>query len=359
MRLGIIGLPNSGKTTIFNALTGGDYQTSAASTGQFEINSATVRVPDERIDQLSAIYHPRKTTYTQITYADIGGLDKGIGDGGLTGQVRNELAQVDGFLHVLRIFEDDRVPHPYRTIDPARDLETIDGEFLLMDLLSVEARLARIEDELRVKGKKADPILTDEKPLFEKLKAHLEAEQPLRSLQLSGSEAKQLRGFGFLTRKPTLVVINMGDEIVGSDALIQLDCPRTAVTSIQGALEAEIAQLDDEDAAIFMEEYGISELSRFKVVRLSYELMGIRSFFTVGQDEVRAWSFPAGATAPQAAGVIHSDLERGFIRAEVFRYHDMRELGSEIAIKSAGRQRLEGKAYRVLDGDILNIRHNS
>ena len=225
MRLGIIGLPNSGKTTIFNALTGGDYQTSAASTGQFEINSATVRVPDDRIDRLSAIYRPRKTTYTNITYADIGGLDKGIGDGGLAGRFSSELAQADGFLHVLRHFADERVPHPYRTTDPARDLETIDGEFLLMDLLSVESRLERIASELRVKGKKADASVVAEKPLFEKLMTHLESDQPLRSLALTAAEDKLIRGFGFLTRKPVLVVLNMGEHTVDPFDVIRLPYP--------------------------------------------------------------------------------------------------------------------------------------
>ena len=359
MRLGIIGLPNSGKTTIFNALTSGNHQTSAASSGQFEINTATVIVPDERVDQLSGMYQPRKTTYARITYVDIGGLDKGIGAGGLAGPFRNELAQVDGFVHVLRHFADDRVPHPFKTIDPARDLATIDGEFLLLDLLSVEARLERIEGELRVKGAKADKAVIDEKPLFLKLKAHLEEDLPLRSLSLTAAEAKQIRGFGFLTRKPVLAVVNMGDETVDPQGLLHLPYKRAALVGIQGALEAEIAQLDIDDAELFKMEYGIGELSRHKVIRLSYELLGINSFFTVGADEVRAWSVPNGATAPQAAGVIHTDLQRGFIRAEVFRYNDLVNLGSENAIKGAGKHRLEGKDYRVVDGDILNIRHSS
>ena len=258
MRLGIIGLPNSGKTTIFNALTGGDYQTSAASTGQFEIHTATVTVPDQRIARLSSIYQPRKTIYTQIIYADIGGLEEGIGAGELSGQFRNELAQVDGFLHVLRHFDDERVPHPYGTIDPARDLATIDGEFLLLDLLSVESRLERIANELRVKGKKADQSLTDEKSLLEKLKAHLEVDQPLRSLELTRFEDKWIRGFGFLTRKPVLVVLNMGDEPIDVSTLIDLPYPRAALVGIQGALEAETAQLNPEDAALFMTEYDIT-----------------------------------------------------------------------------------------------------
>ncbi len=359
MRLGIIGLPNSGKTTIFNALTGGNYETSAASTGQFEVNTATVNVPDERIDKLKAMYNPKKTTYTNITYADIGGLDKGIGEGALAGQFRNELAQVDGFLHVIRNFENNMVPHPYNEINPANDLEAIDGEFLLMDLMSVETRLDRLENELRAKGKKADASIATEKPLFERLKAQLEDEVPLRNMDLTEDELKTIRGFGFLTLKPVLVVVNMGDEAVDPATLITLEYEKASLVGIQGGLEAEIAQLDEEDAEMFMEEYEITELSRSKVIRLSYELMGIESYFTVGPDEVRAWSFPAGATAPQAAGVIHSDLEKGFIRAEVFTYDDLMELGNENEIKNAGKHRLEGKEYIVQDGDILNIRHSS
>lgn len=359
MRLAIIGLPNSGKTTIFNALTGGDYQTSAASSGQFSINSATVRVPDERLDHLSQVYYPRKSAYAQITYADVAGLDKGIGEGGLAGQFRSELSQVDGFLHVLRCFDDARVPHPYQRIDPVHDLEIIDSEFLLLDLLATEARLGRIESELRLKGSKADKNLLVEKPLFQKLHAHLEAEQPLRSLTLDAAEEKLIRGFGFLTRKPVLALLNRGDAADAAVPVVPLPYPRAALAVIQGTLEAELAQLDAADAALFMDEYGIGELSRSKVIRLSYQLLGIQSFFTIGADEVRAWSFPAGANAKQAAGLIHSDFERGFIRAEVFRYADLLELGSESAIKAAGRQRLEGKDYLVQDGDIMNIRHSS
>ena len=358
MRLGIIGLPNSGKTTVFNALTGGDYQTSAASSGQFEINAATLRVPDERLDHLARVYQPRSAVYAQITYVDIAGLDKGIGEGGLGGQFRLELAQVDGFLHVLRCFEDARVPHPYQRIDPAADLDIIDSEFLLLDLLTVENRLARIESELRLKGSKADKNLLVEQPLFEKLKAHLDREQPLRSLPLEATEEAMIRGFGFLTRKPVLALLNMGDEAADPESLLQLPYPRAGLAGIQAALEAELAQLDDEDAALFMDEYGINELMRSRIIRLSYALLGIESFFTIGQDEVRAWSFPRGATARQAAGLIHSDFERGFIRAEVFRYEDLVELGSESAIKAAGRQRLEGKDYLVQDGDIMQIRHS-
>lgn len=359
MRLGIIGLPNSGKTTLFNALTGGNYETSAASSGQFEVNTAVVSVPDERIDKLSAMYKPKKTIYANISYADIGGLDKGIGEGALSGQFRNELAQVDGFVHVVRAFENPMVPHPYETIDPARDLATLDSEFLLMDLLSVENRLERIESEIRVKGKKAESTIVQEQPLMERMKAHLEADKPLRDLDISLEDLKMIGGFGFLTLKPMLVVLNMGDEAFDPAAKISYKHQKSDIVGIQGALEAELAQLDAEDAEMFMEEYGITELSRSKVIRLSYLLMNIQSFFTVGPDEVRAWSVDVGATAPQAAGTIHTDLEKGFIRAEVMTYGDLINLGSENAVKAAGKHRLEGKEYIVHDGDILNIRHSS
>lgn len=359
MRLGIIGLPNSGKTTIFNALTGGNYETSAVSSGQFHVNTAVVSVPDPRIDKLSAMYNPKKTIYATITYVDIGGLDKGIGDGGLSGQLRNELAQVDGFLHVVRAFHSDIVPHPHGSIDPQRDIETLESELLLTDLVIVENRLERLENELRIKGKRADKALQDQLPLIQMLKEQLDAEKPLRDLDLTPEQEKSLRGYGFLTLKPTLIVVNMGDSPIDVEKAIRYDHKNAAVVGLQGALEAELSQLDEDDAAMFMEEYGITELSADKVIRLSYSLLHVQSFFTVGPDEVRAWRVRVGATAPEAAGVIHTDLEKGFIRAEVMAYDDLIAAGSEQALKASGKMRLEGKEYIVRDGDILNIRHSS
>ncbi|NJL56576.1 redox-regulated ATPase YchF [bacterium] len=357
MRLGIIGLPNSGKTTIFNALTGSDHATAAVSSGQFEVNTAVVSVPDERLMKLSALYSPKKTIYTNINYVDIAGLDKGISEGGLKGQFRNELSQVDGFLHVVRAFDDSAVPHPYVDIDPQRDLITIDTEFLLEDLLTVERRLERIHDDIRIKGKKVEAGYAEELATLERMKAQLEAEQPLRDLDLSDEQLKPLRGFGLLTLKPVLVVVNLGDEYKDPATLITYDHQQSAVTGLQGKLEAEISQLDDpDDKQMFMEEYGITELSAAKVVRLSFELMHIQSFFTVGPDECRAWDVRVGATAPEAAGAIHTDLQRGFIRAEVMRWEDLLALGSEAAVKQAGKMRLEGKEYIVKDGDIVHIR---
>ncbi len=360
MRLGIIGLPNSGKTTIFNALTGASLATGAVTSGQFEVHTEVVDVPDPRVDALSKLYNPKKTVYARVTYTDIGGLDKGIGEGGLKGQFRNELAQLDGFIHVIRAFESDVVPHPYETVDPQRDLDALDNEFLLADLVSVETRISRLNDELRVKGKRADPGIPDELALMERFKTQLEDEKPLRDMtDLSDDDMKAVRGFGFLTLKPVLVVINMGDEVIDVDKVIRYDHKHSTIVGLQGGLEAELAQLDPEDAEMFMEEYGITELSAAKVIGLSYELMAIQSFFTVGEDEVRAWSVAIGATAPEAAGAIHSDLQKGFIRAEVMRYEDLLDAGSEAALKAAGKLRLEGKEYVVKDGDIVHIRHSS
>ncbi len=357
MRLGIIGLPNSGKTTIFNALTGQNLGTAAVSSGQFEVHTAVVDVPDPRLKALSALYSPKRIVYTAITFADIAGLDKGISDGGLKGQFRNELSQVDGFVHVVRAFEDDTVPHPYIDIDPARDLEIIDAEFILDDLLTVEKRLHKVSEEIRIKGKKLEAQYEGEIEVLEKMKAALEAETPLRDLELTEDQIKPLRGFGFLTLKPVLVIINQGEE---KTALPDYAHQKTHLVGLQGQLEAEIAQLDNpDDVTMFMEEYGITELSAAKVIRLAYELMAIQTFFTVGDDECRAWSVRIGATAPEAAGAIHSDLQRGFIRAEVIYYQDLLDAGSEAAVKQVGKMSLQGKDYVVKDGDIVHIRHSS
>jgi ribosome-binding ATPase len=358
MRLGIIGLPNSGKTTIFNALTGSNLETVAVAGGRFEVHTAVVNVPDPRVDRLSALYHPKKTTYTQVTYVDIAGLDKGAAEGGIKGQFRQELSQVDGYVHVVRVFEDDTVPHPYIDIDAARDVEILDTELLLTDMVTVENRIERLQTEMRVKGKNVDKAIPAEFELMEQMKTHLENEQPLRTFGLTTEQEKGIRGYGFLTLKPVLVVLNMGETAQPPDSILTYDDPHTKLAGLQGKIEAEIAQLDDEDAAMFMEEYGIAERSADRVIRLSYELMAIQSFFTVGEDEVRAWSVPIGATAPEAAGTIHSDLQKGFIRAEVMRVEDLLAAGSESALKAAGKMRLEGRDYMVQDGDIVHVRFN-
>jgi hypothetical protein len=356
MKLGIIGLPNSGKTTIFNALTRSTLPTGAATSGQFEVHTAVVQVPDARVDRLKAMYNPKKTTYTQMVYVDIGGLEKGIGEGGLKGQFRNELAGLDGFIHVVRVFQNDNVPHPYETVDPARDVAALDSEFLLTDLVTVETRLERLEADMKRKGRTAEKSVTDEIEMMNRLKAHLESDRPLRDLGLTQDEIKPLKGYGFLTLKPVLIVLNTDEN--NPNPTLPYEHADSNVVSLQGAIEAELSQLDADDAAVFMEEYGITELSAARVIGESYELMQIQSFYTVGEDEVRAWTVRRGAAAPEAAGAIHSDLQKGFIRAEIMHYDDLIAGGSEAALKAAGKFYLQGKEYIVQDGDIMHVRFN-
>lgn len=361
MHIGIIGLPNSTKTTIFNALTHSQVETARYSTGQVEIHTATVRVPDPRVDRLAAMFRPRKTTWAQIQYNDIGGLRVGIGrEGGLGGPLLNAVAQNDAFLHVVRAFQDEEVPHPNGGVDPARDLEAMDFELLFSDLVIVERSLERLAGQL-AKGKAYPERQADEAllALLLRFKETLERGAPLRDLDLTPEEQVAARGYRFLTQKPVLVVLNVGDQ--GSDDpadYVSYRHRRSEVICLRGGLEMEIAQLDAQDAALFLAEYGIPEPGLHRMIRLSHALLGLQSFFTVGEDEVRSWTVPVGATAVEAAGVIHSDLARGFIRAEVVSYDDLVAAGSLDAARKQGTVRLQGRDYVVKDGDILNIRFN-
>ena len=355
MQIGIIGLPQTGKTTIFHTMAGAEKATSAFSSGRLEIHTAIADVPDERVDILSRMFNPRKTIYAKVTYADIAGLDKGISKKGLPGPFVNQLGQMDAFVHVLRAFDDPVVPHSEGTIDPLRDLSILDTEFLLNDLGAVERRYEKIVESI-TKGAQDKELALKEKAIFERLQARLEQEQPLRDLDLTPEEIRLLRGYGFLSLKPILIVVNAGDE--GLAAEIEYPHRHSAVVTLRGRLEREIAELSPEDAGLFMGEYGIAELSRSKVIRLSYELLGLQSFFTVGEDEVRAWTIRRGATAVEAAGEIHTDLAKGFIRAEVISYQELIELGGMNEAKNKGKLRLEGKDYVVQDGDIVHIRHS-
>jgi hypothetical protein len=359
MQIGIIGLPNSTKTTIFNALTHSQVETPAFSSERIETHTAVVRVPDPRVDHLSTMFKPRKTTYAQIQYNDIAGLRVGIGrEGGLSGPLRNILAQNDAFLHVVRAFEDQSVPHPASTVNAARDLQALDFELLFSDLLIVERSVERLTGQLS--KKKAYPErLADEAllALLLHLREALERESPIRDLALPPEEMGMIRGYQFFTGKPALVVLNIGDQ--GNDdpdAYVSYSHRRSGVICLRGELEMEIAQLDDEEAALFLAEYGIEEPGLHRMIRLSYDLLGLHSFFTVGEDEVKSWTIPAGATALEAAGAIHSDLARGFIRAEVVSYDDLSAAGSLDAARKQGTLRLQGRDYVVKDGDILNIR---
>jgi len=357
MRLGIIGLPNSGKTTIFNALTRSDRPTGAVSSGKLEIFTAVVSVPDPRIDVLSKMFNPKKTIYATITYTDIGGLEKGIGKSGISGELRNQLQQVDGFIHVVRTFEDDTVPHPDVTIDPARDVSTLDSEFLLADLLVIEKRIERLQEELK-RGRNVNKVVYEmEAAVLDRFKTQLDNLEPLRDLDVSEDELKLVRGYGMMSLKPILIIFNEGDQLRDPAAIIpNYHHKNTRMVALQGKIEAEIAQLEGDDQKMFLEEYNIAEPSASRVIRESYDLMHIHSFFTVGEDEVRAWTVPVGATAQEAAGTIHTDLSKGFVRAEVTPYADLIAAGNMAEVKRLGHMRLEGKEYIVKDGDILNIR---
>jgi GTP-binding protein YchF len=352
MEIAIIGFPNSTKTTIFNALTRGKEETNAVPSTKLEVHTANVTVPDPRVGILSAMFRPRKTIYAQVTYNDIAGMGRGMSrQSGLAGSLANLLSASEALMHVVRAFEDDTVPTASGAVDPQRDVADMDTELILADLILVERKLERMAKE----AKRGDA--GEEMPLFQKLKACLESEKPIRDLELTPEERKQLRGYGFLSAKPMLIVVNVGED--GDEAAagqFRYEHKDSAVIGVRGRLEAEIAQLDADEAQAFLQEYGISEPSLNRVIRASYQLLGLQSFFTVGEDEVRAWTIRRGAPAVEAAGAIHTDLARGFIRAEVVAYDDMDACGSMAEVKARGLFRLQGKDYIVQDGDILNIR---
>jgi len=352
MKLGIIGLPQSGKTTIFNALTRGDHPVTMSG-GRFEVHTAVVDVPDPRLDDLSQLFNPKKTTYAKVTYVDIAGLEGSAG-GAISGPLLTQLSQMDGFIHVARCFEDINVPHVMSSIDPQRDIDAMEGEFILNDLIQIESKLERLAEELK-RNSRDKVEVKREMALFERLQAVLSEEKSLRAVDFTPDEQKTISGYGFLSLKEMLIVLNLGEEQEVPE--IEFPC-QSCVVSLQGRLEMEISQLPPEDAEIFMEEYDIQEPSLNRMIRSSYDLMRLQSFFTVGEDEVRAWTVRRGSAAPEAAGVIHSDLQKGFIRAEVVPYVDLLSLGSMPEARSKGKLRLEGKDYLVKDGDIMHVRFN-
>jgi GTP-binding protein YchF len=355
MRLGIIGLPSAGKTTIFNALTGGRLPTGEVhAPGRVEVHTAVADVPDARLMLLSDLFHPRKTTHAKVTYADIGGLRADVGREGLPGPLLNHLSQMDGFVHVVRAFEDPLLPHP-GGVDPARDMAAMESEFLLNDMLAVERRLARLVEE-RQKVMRERAAIERETVLFERLQAGLNGSQPLRGLDLSPEDDRVLAGFGLLTRRPMLVVVNVAEG--AAMPALEASGPKVQVLGLQGKLEMEIAQMPAEESADFLREYGLAEPGRQAVLRASYDLLGLHSFFTVGEDEVRAWTLPRGATALAAADTVHTDLARGFIRAEVIPFQELLDLGGLSQARAEGKLRAEGKEYVVADGDIVHIKFN-
>jgi ribosome-binding ATPase len=360
MRLGIIGLPQSGKTTVFNALTRGNQPTTVSGV-RFEVRTAVVDVPDSRVDRLVEMFHPLKMAYAKVTYADITGLEGGHAgsrDEGIAGAMLNQLTQMDGFVHVVRCFENASVPHPKGSVDPLRDINALDEEFLLNDLIAVERKLERLVEEQKKGGGRDKALIGREITLFERLKATLSADTALRQIELSAEEEKSLSGFGFLSRKPVLLVLNLADGQAPPD--VHYNQAHSVAAPMQGKLEMELAQLPPEDAELFMAEYGIQELGMQRVISLSYDLLGLQSFFTVGEDEVRAWTIHRGDNAQQAAAKVHTDLAKGFVRAEVFTYAELEAAaGDERAMKAKHAVRLEGREYLVKDGDVLNIRANT
>jgi GTP-binding protein YchF len=362
--LGIIGFARSGKTTVFNAVTRSRAATGYG--GGQEPNIGTVKVPDPRLDVLTKMFHPRKTTPAEIRYVDYPAAGAAFGRGqGPGSQFLNELRRMDGFIHVVRAFENAEVPHPEGSVDPARDIGSMNLELAFADLALIERRLERLEAELR--SMKAGERMAGEREvaLLKRLQQGLEADQAIRAQQLSAEEERLIAGYRFLTAIPMLILLNIGEEDVPRREAIEAEMrerfggPGVDVAAFCGRLEMELLDLSPEEAAEYRAELGLGEETGLdRAIRLSYHLLGLISFLTAGEDEVRAWTVHEGATAPQAAGKIHSDLERGFIRAEVVRYVDLVAAGSIAEARKRGLLRTEGKSYVVQDGDVLNILFN-
>jgi len=354
LKIGIIGLPASGKTTLFNALTGGAARTGAYGGGQLHVGVA--QVADPRVDALAAIFKPRKKTYATVDFADVPGLGTGEEGSAKRGAdaIPPSLQGADALLLVARAFGDPGVPHPKGSVNPARDLAGVRLDLILRDMAVAERRLERLERSVALKK---DPAEAAELAALKRVQASLDEGKPVSSAGLSEEEAHRLRGFGFLSAKPLLVAVNAGEEEIARTAA-ELGVAEEGAVVLCARLEEELAQLPEAEKADFLAGYGLERPARDRVVRASFALLGRICFLTVGEDEVRSWPIRRGDTALRAAGAIHSDLERGFIRAEVVSCEDFMRGGSMAAARDKGALRLEGKDYVVKDGDILNIRFN-
>jgi len=361
MQVTIVGLPGSGKTTVFNALTGGHAETGGFSGGRAAPNMSVVKVPDRRVDQLSALFDPKKTTYADVTYVDVAIPTGAAREGTINPDVLALVRNADTLLHVARAFDDPTVPNPAETW---RDVDDLDLEFTVADLGVIEKRLEKLKTQGRHGSQAERELAQREEELLARIEPHLSDGKPIRSFGLTADEELLLRGYRFLTQKPVLVVLNIDEgrlpeaaalEAAGRERYAQ---PQTDVVALAGKIEAEIGELPDEDARLFMDDLGIAEPSRGRVIRLTYELLGLFSFYTAGEDECRAWTLRAGSTAVDAAGAIHSDLARGFIRAEVISVEDLLDAGSLAEARKRGVLRQEGKGYLVQPGDVLQILFN-
>jgi ribosome-binding ATPase len=358
MKTGIIGLPQVGKTSLFRILTKAHL---AASTNPREAHIGVAKVPDERLERLAALFNPRKLTLASVEYVDLGAIgQEALKESAYLGYLRN----VDALAHVVRAFREESIPHT-GPIDPLADIRNVEFDLMISDLGQIEKRLERVEKDLK---KMRSPELEKESELLKRAKAQLEEERPLREMELGSEDKKRIRGFMFLSEKPILYVLNISEgaelgkdleSAVGNFGVAEVASRRnSAATAICGKVEAELAEMSDSDAAEFLASYGLKESGLSRLIRTTYELLGMISFFTVGEDECRAWTVPRNTRAVEAAGAIHSDLEKHFIRAETIRWDQLLEAGSEAIARARGILRLEGKDYIVEDGDVLHIRHS-
>jgi GTP-binding protein YchF len=355
MQTGIIGLPLVGKTSLFRVLTRARVDAHSAPT---QMHVGIARVPDARVAKIAEVFKPKKVTYATIEYVDIGGLQK---DREKNSASLVPLREADALAQVVRLFEDPSVPHE-GPIDAMRDIESVEIELMLTDLEQASKRMERLEKDLK---KRKEPLLETELQLLTRCRQALESEQPLRELEFKPEEQKMLNGFMFLSRKPMLYVLNVGDEeaaeinrIVEKHHLEKLTAkPHTAVVPFCGKIEAELAELSDAEAAEMMQAYGLAESGRDRLIQASYRLLGLISFLTCGEPECRAWTIEQGMSAQKAAGAIHSDIEKNFIKAEVVNWEDLLKAGSFPAARERGQVRLEGKEYIVREGDVILFRH--
>jgi len=362
MDLGIIGLAKSGKTTVFNSLTRGHAETSAFSRGGSDPNVGVVKVPDSRLDQLVALDNPKKVTPAEVRYIDFAAIADTFSKGaGIKGVFLNEMGKVDALIHVVRAFTDPSIPHANDSIDPGRDIETINLELLYSDAAIVERRLERIAVTLKAAKPAEREAAAAEQEWLQELKVKLENGVPIREMTFNDAQQRVIANYSLLTAKPLLIIVNLGEEQLEEAGDIErslqerLQRPNTEILTVCGKLEMELAQMEPQEADEFRADLGIKESGLTRVIQTSYSLLGFISFFTTGPDETRAWTIRRGTLAPQAAGKIHTDLEKGFIRAEVVPWDRLLSVGGWSEARKHGLLRSEGKSYEVQDGDVVNI----